>query len=103
MAFHFLNNFISYLQLFLTDKEIPMLIIVAGVITLMAVAVGVAFFLDKIILKKNIIKDFDKDFNNEKECDIRKKDIVKATFSCGGFYGFLICCIITTAANILLA
>ncbi len=103
MAFHFLNNFISYIQLFLTDKEIPSLMIIAGIITLTAVALGVAFLLDKIIFKKNIFKDFDKNFNNEKEYYIRKKDIVKATFSCGGFYGFLICCIITTAANTILA
>lgn len=103
MLFHVLNNGISFIQLLLMDRESKSYVFIAGFLALLVVAVGGGFLIDKIIFKKNIIKDFDKDFNLKKEVDLSKSDIIKATLSSGGFYGFLICCIITTTANILLA
>lgn len=103
MVFHILNNGISYMLLILKESKSPVPIFIGSSIALIIISVGAAFLIDKCMFKKNILKDFDKDFNMKKEVNLSKSQIVKGIVTSGGFYGFLACCAVAMIANILVA
>ncbi len=93
MAFHFFSNFLSFIQLILMERG-PLLSKIGVLIPFLAVIIGIVFLLIKS----------QKGFNlKEKEEGLKPSEILKITLSCGGFYGFLVCCSITTAVNIIWA
>ncbi|MBR4950305.1 MAG: CPBP family intramembrane metalloprotease [Clostridia bacterium] len=89
MIFHFTSNFLSFIQLVLNERG-PFLSKIGMMIPFLFAVTGLLFF----FVKCN--KGFDL---KDEGKGLKPSEIAKIMLTSGGFYGFLICCIISTAVN----